>query len=356
MSNRVFQISLLSIVSLLVILPQAQASRIIEAVGRVEVKRNGALNYGAAGVGTILNQGDLIRPASQARVVVLCSNNTPWRVPSGVPSGLLNGCPDEVARFNTRGRGEDDFLAFLNQEFVYATQFLDSRPLLRWNPIADATAYTVKVTDETENILWERTVTRSHICYGGDTLQPNTTYYLTVTATNQQEQSQSFYLAFRIVDESTVSTVEDAIAPLRSTNLSETAEALAVTQVYQNIAQPNTDPPESVGLVMDAIAALEDVVSPSQSPYVHRLLGDLYLQVGLLNAAAAQYQATLNLEETDINRGDRASAQVGLANIAAATGDREAAAEWLQQARATYLVLQEGDRVSLIDQWIEKLR
>lgn len=356
MINHATRISLLSIASLLVMLPSAQASQIIEAIGGASVRRSGASSYEAAGVGTVLNPGDLIRPAPQAQVTVLCSNNTTWTVPAGVPSGLENGCPDAIARFNTRGRGEDDFLAFLNQQFVYATQFLDARPLFRWNPIEGATTYTLQVTDETDTILWEQTVAEPTAQYNGDTLQSGKTYYLNVTATDRQNQSQSSSLAFRRLDEATVSTVQDSIAQLQRADLSETAEAIALTQVYQSVAQLNTDPPESAGLVMDAIGSLEAVASQSQEPYLDRLLGDLYLQVGLLDAAITQYQTTLNLEETDGNRGDRAAAQLGLANIAAAKGDRTEAEEWLQQARETYVVLEEGDRVSLIDQWIEKLQ
>ncbi|GAB4370081.1 MAG: hypothetical protein Kow00121_10510 [Elainellaceae cyanobacterium] len=348
--------TLLLVLSSLAIATPAMANQIIEAEGDVSVRRNGASHYQSAGVGTVLNLGDLIRPASQARVTVLCTNNTTWRVPSGVPSGIQNGCPDTRLRFNTRGRDPDDFLEFLNQQFIYATQFLEPRPSFRWNAIANVMAYQIQVSDAGGEILWQQTVQGTEAHYDGDVLQPGNTYELQITALDRPN-AEPFYLVFRILNQEEAASVQATVNELANADLTKSGEAIAIAQVYQSIAQPNTLPPEGAGLVTEAIPILEAAIeSGSSSPYLHRLLGDLYLQVGLLEQATEQYQQVLNLTDSMSDLPSRATAQVGLANLAAERGDRVEAERWLRQARVSYQVLREGDRVGLIGEWIDKLK
>ena len=88
---------------------------------------------------------------------------------------------------------------------------------------------------------------------------------------------------------------------------------------------------------------------------MHRLLGDLYLQVGLLEVAAVSYQEAVNLAQAADDPYNQAPAQVGLANLAAAKGDRTAARQWLRLAREAYVMSEDIRQVELVDQWLRKL-
>jgi predicted Zn-dependent protease len=108
--------------------------------------------------------------------------------------------------------------------------------------------------------------------------------------------------------------------------------------------------------VMEAIATLEPLIAAdNRTPYVHRLLGDLYLQVGLLNEAEARYQEAIALSTAPENTPDKAAAQVGMANVRAAQGKPLEAAPFLQQAKFNYALVGRGDRVEVIDQWFDRL-
>lgn len=73
--------------------------KLISVQGRVQLKRQGWLNYQPIDSGAVLCLGDLLQPAKGAKVVVECahSNQNYWIVPNGVPSGATMGChsPDE---------------------------------------------------------------------------------------------------------------------------------------------------------------------------------------------------------------------------------------------------------------------
>ena len=107
---------------------------------------------------------------------------------------------------------------------------------------------------------------------------------------------------------------------------------------------------------MEAIPILETVAAESETPYTHRLIGDAYLEIGLLEAAKASYETVLALSVEGDGRENRAAAQVGLANISAVEGDRIQAEARLQQARVNYVLSGEDDRRKQVERWIGELR
>lgn len=349
------------------------SGRIIEADGDVLVRRsadNEESEYEPAAIGTILYRGDLIRPARGASITVRCLvDNTNWPVPAGVPSGLEVGCPRTNRAFNVRGRGENDFLEFLNQRFIFATQVTDSTPTFRWNPVSGATRYVVQVNPYRPGmvpdppILWEESIDAFGepamgiaIPYQGPALEPMTDYQLVVFADSGQEMQFVLALRFQRLDEDTANPIQAAVTETQAQDLSLDAEAIALTDIYQSVAQLNTLPPDDAGLVFNAIAALERAIANgSELPYIHRQLGDLYLQVGLLEDAEQRYQATLDYAQQVRYGGDRAAAYVGLANIAAVRGDRRNAEAWLQRARVSYAALGNTEQFQQVTDWISRI-
>src|SRR5688572_13455644 len=118
---------------------------LIAADGEVLLKRNSWSGFHPASFGAVLNRGDQLQPAVDAKVVVLCENLTTWTVPGGIPSGLNNGCPQvpEPALAsaggliaNTRG-GTDPLIPYIISP--RSTKLLDPMPTLRWNAAHGAT-------------------------------------------------------------------------------------------------------------------------------------------------------------------------------------------------------------------------
>ena len=292
-------------------------------------------------------------------VTVLCQNGV-----SGTRTrlfGLADVCPDSVSpRYSQAGRGEDDFQAFLEGEFVYASQVFEGNPRLRWNPMAGATTYHVQMWDcgravfNCTAVIWEATVEGTEVRYGGEALELDRNYQLEVRAEDGPGQAPA-YLTMRRLGEAQMAAVQAAVAQLDEADLSAEGKALALAWIYLHAAEPNTSPPDGAGLVLAAIPALEAVASQSATPYVHRLLGDLYLQGGLLAAARQAYQATLDLTEGSADLASRAAARVGLANIAATEGDRLTAELQLRQARLSYAWLADGDRLAQVEEWLAVL-
>lgn len=313
-----------------------------------------------APVGTQILTGDLVFPTRGATVKVRCQDRS-FGARTRV-FGLADVCPESShPRFPQSGRGEDDFLAFLEGNFEYAAQVADGNPTLRWNPVENAATYRLQMWDcgqgdfNCTSVIWEATVEDTQIPYQGAALEPGRNYRLAVSAIDDGDRTSS-YLTLRRLDQDQLEALQTAAAQLEGAELSTEVNALALTRIYLEVAEPNTLPPNGAGLVLAAIPALEGVTAESATPYLHRLLGDLYLQVGLLEAAQTEYEMTLSFTTWSDDIASRAAAQVGLANIAAAQGERSQAETWLQRSRVNYALLGEDNRKDQVEQWIEKLR
>ena len=68
--------------------------QIIKLEGECFVKRENQSNYIPISLGHQVYQGDLIKPAPEAITIIKFTNfEIIWRVPSGIESGVINGCP-----------------------------------------------------------------------------------------------------------------------------------------------------------------------------------------------------------------------------------------------------------------------
>ena len=319
-----------------------------------------------ARVGTFLRIGDLLRPTNGTVIVVRCDNGTVRQVRR--IAGVGKVCPDSVARrFSGTGRGEDDFLAFWKRSFNYGSQIIDATPMFRWDSVDGATAYQVFVLAG-DTLLWQDTVQDLQARYDGEPLEPGQRYDFIIRAMQDDEQLSLFRLLLRRLSQDEASPIEESVAQLEVASLSDEARALALSQLYSDVADPLLDPPEGSGLVWDAIATLEPIVAAgTETPFTHRLLGDLYLQVGLFEQAQARYEQVLELTQQQDEVATRAAAWVGLANISAARSarwdqlgnedaiqDAEATAqEYLELALVNYRALGDVDRVERIEtEWL----
>jgi hypothetical protein len=361
--NRPFWMSLWIIGFSAIAVPVYAAAQIIEVKGSVSIKRQNQSTYQSISVGATLNLGDLIRPATGAQVKIRCNNNTIWSVPAGIESGLGAGCPESVGTRSLGGRGNEDFLAFLNQAFIPSTQVLSTTPLLRWATIPNATEYRIQIRENVSyafpleyRLLWETTTSETIAQYQGEPLQANQDYQLIISVVTAAGTEKTMNILFRVSAPEQTIAIISATDRLQSQDLNDEAQAIALAALYQGVSQPNTDPPADRGLLLESLPPLEALVTAgNQTPYIHRLLGDLYLQLGWFDLAQSRYQRTIELARSQGDRQDWAAVQVGLACIAAERQDLARARSWLQGAKIGYKLLEDSAQVEQIEQWIEKL-
>jgi len=346
------------------IAPTAQANgRILEIRGAGATVIRDDQRRQQATVGTVIQLGDVVLPRQRARVTVQCRNadGTYTHGSRTQTFGLADVCPNHVRRNAQAGRGEDDFLLFLENRFEYASQVQEDNPALRWEVIPGAATYQVQVWDcgqavyNCTDVLWAAAVAGTAIAYSGAPLVPGRNYELRVLGEPGAESDEAF-LMLRRLEAAQAEALSQSLAALEAESLLDgEAQQLAVAEQLLAVAAPDTLPPEGVGLVWAAIAALEPVAPESETPYRHRLLGDLYLQAGLLTKAQQAYEQTMELTTGGADRASRAAAQVGLANIAAAQGDLQAAALWLRQAQISYLLFDDAARAAQVKDWLTQL-
>lgn len=194
-------------------------------------------------------------------------------------------CPDE----QTNVRGFDDPLI----PYVISprrTLLLTDKPVLRWNPADGATSYTVTIVSE-EGIVWEQEgVRETQIVYPGvPPLKPGVEYKLIVLADTgrSSEEEDGPGRTFQLLGAGDAEYVRQAVELLQQQSLSEEDKALLQAHLYMGYY-----------LRAEAIEVLEKVASSgSQRPDVYRLLGDLYLQVGVTPLAEKNYQEAIKLYE-----------------------------------------------------------
>lgn len=346
------------------IAPLAQANGrilVLEGTGATVIRSNQRRQQAA--VGTLILPGDVVLLQNRTTVTVRCRNadGTYTHSRRTRTFGLADVCPNYARRNAQAGRGEDDFLLFLEDRFEYASQVREENPVLRWDAMPGVTTYQVQVWDcgqavyNCTEVLWAPAVEGTEVAYTGEPLMPGHNYELRVIGDHGTESDEAFLMLRRLTEDSAAAVSQSFTALEAETLLDGEAQPLAMAEQLLAVAAPDTLPPEGVGLVWEAIATLETAAPASETPYLHRLLGDLYLQAGLLTDAQQAYERTTELTTGGVDRANRAAAQVGLANIAAAQGDLRAAEQWLRQAQISYLLFDDAERAEQVKDWLTQL-
>ncbi len=160
---------------------QSPVGRIIEADGKVFLKRQNWSEYYPAFVGTELYTTDKIKLTSKANLIAICyANWKTWSLPKNSISQIMDGClqakskcfetPDGCVSIDAT-RGINQVAITDNIPYLISprhTLLLPDKPLiLRWNSVAGATRYTVRIKSPSEYI-WETEVTQNQALYSGN--------------------------------------------------------------------------------------------------------------------------------------------------------------------------------------------
>jgi hypothetical protein len=316
---------------------------LIVVEGEVLLKRDAWSDFHPTSFGAVLYRGDQLRPASGANVVVLCDNLAAWTVPSGVQSGLNNGCPQNSepqlvrggsAIGNTRG-ATDQLIPYIISP--RATKLLNSTPTLRWHAVPGAKSYTVRIS----GIDWQEEVNTTAFAYPGNPpLQSGSDYLLIVEADNGKSSKDEGLpgLGFSLLPAEEIERIRVDVGTIDGLNLSEEATVFALAQLYAGRS-----------LYAEAIEMLEGLAeSDSRATNVFRELGEFYQQVGLLVLAESRYTRALELAETTGDVEGAAAAKAKLGEVYLALGNKNEALRWWTQAQTGYESLGDSQRASQI--------
>lgn len=315
---------------------------LVTANGVVKLKRQQWRDYFTVTIGAELRRGDQLQLADNAQATVLCHDLKSGPVPPGSVAGLANLCSltDEPLLLRQQAVLTGvPLVTDSRQPYIIApraSRVMTTRPWLRWQAVPGAISYTVILTGG--EVAWQTTVTRTAITYPGQTpLQPGITYTLQVM-TNRGRVSEP--MSFSLLPAEAREQLEAEIATLGVTGA---AKQLAMAQLYR-----------SRHLLAEAVEILQPLAT-SEGPAtgIHRLLGNLYLQMGLLPLAEESYQTAIRLaQEVGAIEGE-AQARLGLAEVYHLWGWRPATREQWRQAQTRYQTLGDAGQVSELEVRLE---
>jgi hypothetical protein len=321
---------------------------IAEVQGRVEVKRAGWHNFVRAAVGMLVKNGDLLQLAERASAKVTCADlsvrnvsERSYRVRCGSNSPVMRFKGARYSRLRT-GNAIATFPVLISPRM---TKLLDPRPTLRWTPMNGATSYRVSIMrGSVEHWAQEVTgVTELKYPEGAPPLVPGVTYkaVISVGLRNTGEEGAP-NLGFAVLSQEQARGVREAENKIRELRLSETATKLLIANLYATwgVNQENLRD-DTWALSAEAIELLEGA-SPEAA--VLRLLGDLYLSLGLADLAEARHLRALKAAEAAGDTQGEALAQFALGRIYTVRLNSDEAARRFQAARELFQSF--GDAVS----------
>ena len=302
---------------------------IVTVQGDVSIKRAGWQNYAPAFFGAPLRKGDLLRLAASARAVVACADLKLSELPAGVSgfpceTGASQSALVYAGRLASPTRGElsaEEYPAVVSPR---KTKLLDLRPRLRWTAVPGATSYRVSL----QGTDWSTTVDgATEMTYPADApaLKPGTAYRLVVEAGERSSAEEpGAGLGFELLGADEAEAVRAAEAKIRALGLADAATRLLVANLYANH-----------DLYAEAIELL-DPLADSGEPAVSRLVGDLYLSIGLNRQAEESYLQALTLSEGASDVEGQAAAHAALGKIYDSLGSAEEAARHWQDGITGY--------------------
>nr|WP_290226758.1 hypothetical protein [Trichocoleus desertorum] len=349
----------------------AQTAYVNEVKGKVELKRKTWAEFRPISrVGTPLVDGDQLRRASNALVVVACPNGKKQPVRRAEERiGLKEICPQWKGVIS---KGPPPFISIggTNAQMPYLilprlTLLLTPTPTLRWHPVPKATQYTVQVVGP-QGTVWQTQTKSTQIAYPSKpALQSGVPYSVVIQAnTGQSSQAENTTgTEFIILRDPEVKAVRAEVAQILQGNFSNEVKSLKLANYYSNYELPQPSAyglsdkaAKSYRLTAEAIAVLEDLTKQNQqSPLIYRTLGDLYWQIGLVRPAESAYLGAIANIQYSEDLEEWALAMSGLGELYEATQNPQQALLWYSQAKIAFTLL-EDQRAKAVDRRIQKLR
>jgi hypothetical protein len=300
--------------------------------GQVSVKRKGWTGYAPVVFGSSLRVGDLLHVDDSSHAKVVCSDLTLHDVPTGIggvpcPSSppVLQWVDGSLIDPTRGGLSDRSFPIVLSPR---KTKLLSPFPLLRWTPVSGAIAYAVIVRGTNFNWSSQVRADQSEIVYPklAPKLSDGIDYKLIVQTTDHRssdvEPGKGW--GFRILSPSDRNAVEKEQRSIENLGLLEGPTQFLIAYLYA-----------THDVNAEAIQRLESVSHKFKAAAVARLLGDLYLKVGLTRQAEASYLNSLDLCKNEKDVEGEMLAHSALARIyEQAFGNRDSASQHFNAALA----------------------
>jgi tetratricopeptide (TPR) repeat protein len=314
---------------------------IIHSSGEVAIERQNGRIVRPTG-GTPIYPGDTLRTAQNAQLTIQCADLGIKSIAPGenqLNSCLLakeeSNCSADLVKCPDRG---DDKITWNSAPIPYIisprrTKLLDSKPILRWNPVAGATSYKLSLRENGAKLNWEMTVSGTEAVYPGEPpLKPGVRYRLIVEA-NTGASSETPVVegdtAFGLLEPKQVQGVKDAVGAIDKQVPNENAKKLAISNLYLN-----------TNLIAEAIEILENIEKTGgETPPINRALGDMYLEkLQLVPQAEVYYSKAINTAKPD-DIEELTAARYGLGQVHSAMRNNLEAMKYLRMAKDGYTTL-----------------
>ncbi|MEG4031488.1 MULTISPECIES: hypothetical protein [unclassified Microcoleus] len=316
---------------------------IIHTTGEVAIERqNGRIVRPTSG--TPIYPGDKLRTAQNAQLTIQCADLGIKSIAPG--ENQLNSCflakeepksdcSRDLIKCPDRGDGK---ITWNSAPIPYIisprrTKLLDSKPILRWNPVAGATSYKLSLRENGAKLNWEMTVNGTEAVYPGEpALKPGASYKLIVEA-NTGASSESAVgegdIEFSLLDESEVERVKSEVGAIDKQVPNENAKKLAISTIYLN-----------TNLIAEAREVLEKLQETGvETPPIYRTLGDLYLEkLELVPQAEVYYSKVINTAKPD-DIEELTAARYGLGQVHSAMRNNLEAMKYLRMAKDGFQTL-----------------
>jgi len=331
---------------------------IIHSSGEVAIERqNGRIVRPTSG--TPIYPGDTLRTAQNAQLTIQCADLGIKSIAPGenqLNSCLLakeeSNCSADLVKCPPRG---DDKISWNSAPIPYIisprrTKLLDSKPILRWNPVAGATSYKLSLRENGAKLNWEMTVSGTEAVYPGEPpLKPGVRYRLIVeanTGTSSETPVVEGDTAFRLLDEGEVERVKSEVGAIDKQVPNENAKKLAIANLYFN-----------TNLIAEAIEILENIEKTGgETTPINRALGDMYLEkLQLVPQAEVYYSKAINAAKPyDIE--ELTAARYGLGQVHSAMRNNLEAMKYLRMAKDGYTTLGDLPMVEKIEKQLRDLQ
>ena len=324
--------------------PSILPNQLVKVDGQVTLTRPGAAEAVSLGVGAEVEPGDLLR-VEGGDAALFCGNEAEWdRGPivlaAGKTAGVscLAGRSPRSASDLTRLRGDnsdrpDDIPYVVSPRTGFV---LSDRPTLRWHTLPNIDTYTVTLVGDDEQ---ERAPVEAK---GGELAWPDSwpalkgdgsSYRVVVKAGERSSDDETSDKAkpwgFSLLDPAKADQLKALDAKLSARPLSPEARALLLAELYLG---------DSYGLRSEAVALLSGA-GVKDLPAAQISLGEVYVDMKLVDEAKAAFDAALASAQKAGLRDFEARAEFGLGTVACGDGEwAQAEAHW-QKAQTQYKAL-----------------
>lgn len=349
----------------------ANLNLILGISGNVFIKRVGSGNYQQASKGWV-NVADSLRLEKDATATVLCSNFRRWKVPSPGEFVVEDGCNPGKKKINIRpgasrcctrspNNPNIPYIIYPRDTAILNNQVSNQPIVLRWNPVAGASRYTVSISGLGVN--WEKKVSQSQVDYDGkESFKPGSRYWVTVTTDNGASSSSDDEPGFSVLSEEDSKKIKAEISQLQqltsNTNSSNTNLSKTLSDDFKAFAEAELY--HSKGLNAAAIDVLEGVIEQgSKTRAVYQRLGEIYQQVGLNRLAKQRYLTAVELAQKEqklAEKQEKALIEYRLGEVNQVIGELKDSYQWYQAAQNSFRALGNREQARLIQQKLDYLK